>query len=98
MSVATILNTVEVMQANIEDFTEHVETCNVDFKMKIMEKVKELKRGDTQILTERVEELKGQEGNELNKLNGVYREKKATARSMEQQVSLKCLGGGDLTE
>ena len=34
-----------------------------------------------------VEELKGQEGNELNKLNQVYIEKKNTVRQLETQVS-----------
>ena len=72
------------MQNNIEELNEHVENCNMTFKQSIMEKVKELKRGDTQILTERVEEIKGQEGTELNKKNTVYVEKKATARQMEQ--------------
>ena len=86
-SHGTIINTVEAMQANVEDFTDHVETCNVQFKQQIMEKVVSLKKGDTQILTERVEELKGQEGTELQKRNAVYMEKKAKARQMEQQVS-----------
>ena len=35
----------------------------------------------------KVEELKGQEGNELNKLNQVYIEKKNTVRQLETQVS-----------
>ena len=35
----------------------------------------------------KVEELKGQEGNELNKLNQVYIEKKNTVRQLESQVS-----------
>lgn len=65
MSTTTIINTIEAMQANVEEFTEHVDTCNVGFKQQVMEKVKALKKGDTQVLTERVEELKGQEGTEL---------------------------------
>ena len=36
----------------------------------------------------KVEELKGQEGNELNKLNQVYIEKKNTVRQLETQVSI----------
>jgi phosphoenolpyruvate-protein kinase (PTS system EI component) len=58
-SHGTLLNTVEAMQVNMDDFNEHIETCNVDFKRQIMEKAKSLKRTDTQVLTERVEELKG---------------------------------------
>ena len=50
-----------------------------------MEKVKELKKTDTTILTERVEELKGQEGSELSKLNAIYTEKKMKVRQMEMQ-------------
>ena len=79
-SNTTILNTVEVMQANIEDFTEHVEQCNEKFKKSVLEKIQQLKCNDTQILTQRVEELKGQEGTELNKLNIVYTEKKRKSR------------------
>jgi len=82
-SHGTILNTVEAMQANVDDLTEHVETCNLNFKQQIMEKVISLKKGDTQILTERVEELKGQEGTELTKRNTVYMDKKQKARKQE---------------
>ena len=42
------------MQVAVEEFSEHIENCNVSFKEQIMNKVKELKRGDTQLLTERV--------------------------------------------
>jgi len=58
-SHGTILCTQEANQAAVEEFSEHVDTCNVSFKHEIMHKVRELKKGDTQILTERVEELKG---------------------------------------
>ena len=64
-SHGTILNTVENMQANVEEFTDHIDACNRAFKDQIMEKVVTLKKGDTQLLTERVEELKGQEGTVL---------------------------------
>ena len=75
------------MQANAEELTDHVEQCNVTFKKQVMEKVVCLKKGDTILLTERVEELKGQEGTELQKRNAVYVEKKQIARQMEIQVS-----------
>lgn len=58
-SQMSIVHTVEAMQMAVEEFGEHVETCNVEFKQNIMEKVKALKKTDTTILTERVEELKG---------------------------------------
>ena len=38
----------------VEDFSEHVDQCNVSFKQAIMEKVKALKQTDETILTERV--------------------------------------------
>ena len=53
-SHGTILCTAEAMQAAVEEFGEHIDNCNVSFKEQIMNKVKELKRGDTQLLTERV--------------------------------------------
>jgi len=78
----SIVNTVEAMQMAVEEFGEHVEHCNGSFKQCIMDKVKALKKTDTTILTERVEELKGQEGSELSKLNAVFTEKKAIVRKM----------------
>ena len=53
-SATSIVHTVEAMQMATEEFGEHVEHCNVSFKQSIMEKVKELKKTDTTILTERV--------------------------------------------
>ena len=53
----SIVNTMEAMQMAVEDFSEHVDTCNVSFKQHIMEKVKALKQSDTTILTERVSSL-----------------------------------------
>lgn len=75
------------MQMAIEDFSEHVDHCNVSFKQQIIDKVKALKTTDTTVLTERVEELKGQEGSELSRLNAIYMEKKQKVRQMEIQVS-----------
>ena len=87
----SIVNTVEAMQLAVEEFSEHVEHCNVSFKQCVMEKVKALKKTDTTVLTERVEELKGQEGNELSKLNSIYLDKKAIVRKMVEQVSMTLL-------
>ena len=87
-SHVSIVNTVEGMQVAVEEFAEHVDGCNINFKQNIMEKVKALKRTDTTTLTERVEELKGEEGSELNKLNAIYTNKKMKARQMEGQVSI----------
>jgi len=84
-SHVSIVNTVEGMQVAVEEFAEHVDGCNINFKQNIMEKVKALKRTDTTTLTERVEELKGEEGSELNKLNAIYTNKKMKARQMEGQ-------------
>ena len=53
-SAVSIVNTVEAMQMATEEFSEHVDHCNVSFKQAIMEKVKMLKKTDTTILTERV--------------------------------------------
>ena len=53
-SRVSIVNTVEAMQMAVEEFSEHVETCNVSFKQAIFEKVKQLKKNDTETLTERV--------------------------------------------
>jgi hypothetical protein len=53
-SVSTILNTVENIQAAAEEFSEHITTLNHKFKADLLAKVKELKRADTQLLTERV--------------------------------------------
>lgn len=58
-SQVSIVNTVEAMQMAVEEFSEHVDHCNVSFKNCVMEKVKALKQQDTTVLTERVEELKG---------------------------------------
>ena len=88
-SQVSIVNTVEAMQMAVEEFQEHVEhNFGVTFKQVIMDKVKALKKTDTTILTERVEELKGQEGSELSKLNAIYMEKKLKVRQMEGQVSI----------
>lgn len=84
-SQVSIVHTVEAMQMAVEQFSEHVDTCNVSFKQEIMEKVKALKKTDETVLTERVEELKGQEGSELSKLNAIYTEKKLKVRQMEAQ-------------
>jgi hypothetical protein len=53
-SQVSIVHTVEAMQMAVEEFSEHVDGCNVSFKQCIMEKVKALKQSDTTILTERV--------------------------------------------
>lgn len=42
-SQVSIVHTVEAMQMAVEEFSEHVEHCNVSFKNCIMEKVKALK-------------------------------------------------------
>ena len=86
-SGTSIVNTVERMKIAVEDFSEHVDHCNIRFKQCVMSKVKELKNRDETTLTERVEELKGQEGSELSRLNTILKEKQSTARTMESQVS-----------
>lgn len=86
-SSVSIVHTVEGMAMAVEDFSEHVDHCNVSFKQNLFEKIKALKQNDTSILTERVEELKGQEGSELSRLNAIYMEKKLQNRKMEAQVS-----------
>ena len=53
-SATSIVHTAEAMQMATEDFSEHIDHCNVAFRQAIMEKVKELKKTDTTILTERV--------------------------------------------
>ena len=53
-SATSIVHTAEAMQMATEDFAEHIDHCNVAFRQAIMEKVKELKKTDTTILTERV--------------------------------------------
>lgn len=53
-SQVSIVNTVEAMQMAVEEFSEHVDHCNVSFKNCVMEKVKALKQQDTTVLTERV--------------------------------------------
>jgi len=58
-SRVSIVNTVEAMHMAVEEFSEHVDHCNIAFKQCVMEKVKSLKKTDTTTLTERVEELKG---------------------------------------
>ena len=53
-STTSIVHTAEAMQMATEEFSEHIDHCNVAFRQAIMEKVKELKKTDTTILTERV--------------------------------------------
>jgi peptidoglycan hydrolase CwlO-like protein len=53
-SVSTILNTVENIQAATEEFQEHVAMLNEKMKHEVLAKIKDLKRADTQLLTERV--------------------------------------------
>lgn len=53
-SVSTILNTVENIQAATEEFSEHVSLLNEKMKHEVLAKIKDLKRVDTQLLTERV--------------------------------------------
>lgn len=50
----TVLNTVEVIQASAEEFSEHVTMLNKTFKVDVLAKIKALKITDTQMLTERV--------------------------------------------
>jgi hypothetical protein len=50
----TILNTVEVIQASAEEFSEHITMLNKQFKTEVLAKIKSLKVQDTQMLTERV--------------------------------------------
>jgi hypothetical protein len=49
-----ILNTMENIQAAADEFDNHITTINVPFKRNVLDKVKDLKRVDTQLLTERV--------------------------------------------
>ena len=56
-SAGSILCTQEAMEQAVQVFSEHVDNCNVTFKQEIMAKVKDLKRGDTQLLTERVSQF-----------------------------------------
>ena len=58
-SAISIVHTVEGMAMAVDDFSEHVDHCNVTFKQNLFEKIKSLKQNDTSVLTERVEELKG---------------------------------------
>ena len=53
-SQVSIVNTVEGMQMAVEEFSEHIDHCNISFKQCILEKVKALKQTDETILTERV--------------------------------------------
>ena len=53
-SQVSIVHTAEAMQMAVEEFSEHIDHCNVSFKQAIMEKVKALKQTDETILTERV--------------------------------------------
>ena len=69
----------------VEEFREHVEGCNVPFKQNIMEKVKALKKTDTVVLTERVEELKSEECSELSRLHRIYKGRTEKAHEMEMQ-------------
>lgn len=50
-STVSIVHTVEAMQVAVEDFNDHIETCNVDFKFCVFDKVKTLKGKDTETLT-----------------------------------------------
>ena len=86
-SVSTILNTAENIQEAANEFSEHISDLNITFKNEIVKKIKDLKRADTQLLTERIEELKGEEGTELSQKNQIYVEKKLRARHLEQKVS-----------
>ena len=56
-SAGSILCTQEAMDHAVQNFAEHVDNCNVAFKQEIMSKVKDLKKGDTQLLTERVSQV-----------------------------------------
>lgn len=38
------------MQLAVEEFADHVDECNIDFKRQVFEKVKELKHKDTKVL------------------------------------------------
>ena len=53
-SVSTILNTVENIQAATEEFQEHIALLNEKMKHEVLSKIRDLKRADTQLLTERV--------------------------------------------
>ena len=42
-SQVSIVHTAEAMQMAVEDFSEHVDHCNVAFKQNLFEKIKTLK-------------------------------------------------------
>lgn len=50
----TVLNTVEVIQASAEEFSEHITILNKQFRTEVLAKIKSIKVQDTQMLTERV--------------------------------------------
>ena len=87
-SAVSIVNTADAMRQTVEELAEHVDHCNIAFKNCVMTKVKALKQSDTTRLTERVEEMKGQESSELSRLHAIYTEKKVKTRQMEGQVSI----------
>ena len=53
------------MNASYQEFDQHVENCNTDFKENILKMVQMTQIKDTDMLNKRVEELKEAEQTEL---------------------------------
>lgn len=57
------------MEASYREFQAHILDINRDFKENVIKKVYTVKLNDQDMLNKKVEELKLQEGKELQKLN-----------------------------
>lgn len=73
------------MEASYRDVTKHILDINRDFKENIIKKVHTVKLNDQDALNKKVEELKSQEGKELNQLNKHYMELDLKCKKLDRK-------------
>lgn len=73
------------MEHSFQEFNQHVQTCNQDFKENIIRQVQTIKLKDTSELNKAVEEVKNQEAFELKTLNKKYMELDLRSKKLDKK-------------
>lgn len=73
------------MEHSFQEFNNHVQTCNQDFKENIIRQVQTIKLKDTSELNKAVEEVKSQEAFELKNLNKKYMELDLRSKKLDKK-------------
>lgn len=73
------------MEQSFQEFNNHVQTCNQDFKENIIRQVQTIKLKHTSELNKAVEEVKNQEAFELKNLNKKYMELDLRSKKLDKK-------------